>query len=222
MTTTSAVDRVLQDGVLHVAGADHGDELDAAWGDERRRAAHERDLGAATPRHARHGVSHLARGAVGEVTHGIERLPRRSGAHDHAKILQVLRADQHFGLFGDDVGIGQAPRAGVSACEKTRIGLEDRSSCVAERREVRLHRRVLVHVHVHRRANQNRRARGEGDRRQQVVRHPHGELGDHVRGRGRDDHCVGGIRELGCGRSRIPRSDRRANVPPVARTASAA
>ncbi len=92
--------------------------------------------------------------------------------------------------LGDFVGLREAALADPSAGEIAAARIDELHAARGERREVRLHRRVLEHVGVHRRREQDRLAQRQDERRQEVVGDPVRELGDDVGGRGRDQEQI--------------------------------
>jgi hypothetical protein len=81
----------------------------------------------------------------------------------------------------------------------TRTGSIGSAAALRERVQIRLGRRVPVHVHVHGGRNGQGRARGEQHRREQVVGEPGRQLCQQVGGGGRDQDHLGPVGELDVG-----------------------
>ena len=86
MTTTSAPRAVLEHGRFHLRRRLHPARPSMPAGTARRRRGHEHDVRAACRGRFGHGVALLARRAVGDEPHGVDRLSRAAGAH-HARAV---------------------------------------------------------------------------------------------------------------------------------------
>ena len=190
------VGRTGGDRLVHVLGGRDVHNLHIARAGQIDLAGDERHVRAAAGGGLRDRVAHAARGVVREIAHGVQRFLRRAGGDEHAlseKVLFMRRAvqdglQQHFGL-------GQLALPLRAAGEAARRGLDDLPAVAAERREVVLRDGVFVHLCIHRRRDRLRAAAGQHRGREHVVGKAVGELGDHVRGRGRDQHVIRPVRD---------------------------
>src|SRR5207248_10722834 len=144
------------------------------------------DRGAPAQRGRGDVVAHLARRAVGDVAHGIDRLARGTGGDNDRVAREVLRRREHGGEGGDDrFRLRQPTTTGEPGGQRAAVGLHHGHAARAQRGDVRGHRRMLPHAAVHRRRDQHRAARGQQQGGQEVVGDAVGGLGDEIGGGGR-------------------------------------
>ena len=180
----------------HLLGRDHGHRLHAFGGSQRRRAAHQRHLGAAPDGRPGQSVTHLPRRSVGDETDRVQRLPARPGGDDDLLARQILGPEQPADFLDDGRRFRKTALALVAAGQIAGGRLHDVVAGAPQLRQVRLHHGVGQHVHVHGRNHQQRRLCGQRHGGEQVIGNARGQFGDDV-GRGRGDHQqVGGVREI--------------------------
>ena len=155
----------------------------------------QRDLGAALRGDPGDRVALLARAAVADEAHRIDRLAGAAGGHQQLAAGQVVRQgvvalQQQLGQGGDLFGFGEPARAAVRAGEPPGGGFEHHGPAAAQRGHVVDGGRVLPHLGVHRRREQHRTSRGEQGRGQQIVGAAVHGPGQQVGGGGRDDDQV--------------------------------
>ena len=173
------------------------DDLDTGRIDQARGVARdERDVGAALGHHAGHRVALLARAAVSDESHRVDRLAGAAGGDQHLDAGQVVRqrvaaVQQQLGERGDLLGLGQAAGAAVGAGQAAGRGFENDCAAAAQRRDVVDGRRVKPHLGVHRRREQHGTSRGQQRRGQQVVGTARDRAGQQVSGGRRDDDEIG-------------------------------
>ncbi len=131
--------------------------------------------------------THAAGAAVADEAHRIDVLEGRARADQHAHAGKRARRARRDELGDDVLGFEQAPRAEFAAGLAAGRGTEHAHAALAQRREIRLRRRVRPHLLVHRRRERDRRGRRKTDRRQKIVRHAMREPRDEVGRRRRDD-----------------------------------
>ena len=156
----------------------------------------QRHVGAAPARLLGERDAHAPRGAVADEADRVERLARAAGRDEHA--LAGERSGAGEQLLGRG---GRSPPARTSARRRARprpvspssgpISSTPRSRSVSD---VRLRRRVRPHAVVHRRRDEHGPAMRERGLGEDVVGDPLRELGERVRGAGRDDEQVGARR----------------------------
>ncbi len=176
----------------HVPRALDPDEPDAgrvglvAWpGDENR-------LGAERGERGGDGVALLARGAVGDVAHGVDRLMGRPARHQRAPALELARSGEEALDRGDDLErFGDAAHAGLAVGERAGIGSDPTDAAGFEQREIGLGRRVVPHHDVHRRRDEHRLVGREQRRAREIVGKARRHAGEKVRRGRRDDDEVG-------------------------------
>ena len=182
----------------HLAGALHPHHGDALRIGDRDRSGDQGD-----PRPGLRGgggdrVALAARGAVGEVAHGIDRLVGRPRGHEHVPPGQRFFGDlaarqkpdagargalpqQRFESVGDLVRLGQPSGAELRLGHGALVGTDHRDAVRLQGREVALRGRVLPHPHVHGRGDQDRQGGGEqhcrGEIRRVAGRHPRHQVG---------------------------------------------
>ena len=137
----------------------------------------EGDVGAPAGGHLGDRVALLARRAVGDDAHRVDRLPGAAGGdqHPHARRGRWAcrrRRARRLGRGHDVGGIGEPSLADVAAGEATGLGVDHVHAAPAQRGEVLLHRGVLPHLGVHRRRHQHRGAGREQRGGEQVVGDP--------------------------------------------------
>ena len=188
-----------QHRVLHLGRGLDRHDLDA-----RRRGpadgGDEGDVGAPAGRDLGDGVALLARRAVGDDAHRVDRLAGAARGDQHPDPGEVVRAPAtRVGRGGDDVGrVGEPALADVAAGEAARLGVDHVHAPAPQRGEVLLHRGVLPHLGVHRRRHEDRRPGGEQRGGEQVVGDAGGVLAEQRGGGRRDDHEVGAAGRGGC------------------------
>ena len=140
--------------------------------------------------------------AVAHVADRVDRLARAAGGHEHAQPVHRRRRrlpSRPSTRLEDARRLGQPPHTPLPARgERARCsGSHDRRAARAQELQVRLRRRVLVHVVVHRRARP-RAARVEASAAlvSRLSASPCGELGERVGRRGRDAEHVGAPDQL--------------------------
>ena len=158
----------------------------------------EGDLGAPGGGLGGEGVTLLARRAVADEAHGVDRLAGAAGGDEHPQTGEVVRCRATARRRPRcRLGLGQPARADVAAGEAARRGLDHVDAAAPEGGQVVLHRGVLPHLGVHGRADQDRRPGGEQRGGEQVVGDAGGVGAEHPgRGRGDDDQ-VGRLAEAG-------------------------
>ena len=158
------------------------------------RRGQQHDLRAAQHTGTGHGVTHLAGGVVGQVTHGVHRLLGGTGRDHHLFARQVLLAGQlpqH--VIHQHALLGQTAGADVAAGQQAGAGRDDRKAVMLQRPDVILGNGVFQHVGVHGRGHQLGAVGRQGHGGQHVVGLAVGHFGNHIgRGRG-DEHQVGGV-----------------------------
>ena len=164
---------------------------------ERRRPAHQRDLGAAPARDARDARSPSCR-STGSRGSARDRSPPASGPRRRARARPrgPAASSTPTHRLDDLVGLGEPPRALVAARERAARRADDphaprraagaRFSCTA----ACSHMWTFIAG-----ATTMRRARREQHGREQIVRDAVRQLRDHVRGRRRDHDDVGRVGE---------------------------
>ena len=159
------------------------------------------DLGAAPGRGGGEGDAHAAAGAVADEADRVDRLAGAAGGDQDPQAVPgaLARRQRRLDPGQQALGVGQAAAAELAARgELALVGLDHLDPALAQRRQVRLGRRVGVHAVVHRRRDQARRRAGEEGGGEHRVGDAGGELGDRV-GRGRRDQegvAVGGQLEV--------------------------
>ena len=93
-------------------------------------ARDQRDVGAALGHHPSHRIALLARTAVADEAHRVDRLAGAAGADEDLHAGQVVRqrvaaVQQQLGQRGDLLGLGQPARAAVGAGEPARRRLQN-------------------------------------------------------------------------------------------------
>ena len=156
------------DRVLHVGRRLHVDPRDRRRdvGREReRRGRHQGHRRAAAGRGDGDGVALLARGAVRDEAHRIERLAGAAGAHDDARARAGRagspRPSRSRTRATITRGIGQPTFARVAAGQPPALGRDDLDAAPLQRGEVLAHRGVLPHLGVHGGADDHRRPGGQ-------------------------------------------------------------
>ncbi len=156
----------------------------------------QRDPGAGVERRAGDGVAHLARAAVGNAAHGVDRLERRSGGDQHACAGEQFWRDQAGDRLRDIERFEHSAHAGFAARLVAAVGAQYRHAVALQALDVAARGGVLPHLAVHGGGDDQRAFAREAQRREQVVREPVGELGDEIgRGGGNDDRVLA-AREL--------------------------
>ncbi len=161
-------------GLEHLGCRGDVDHAHAGWLGKRDGAGDERHVRAVRGGSRGDGISHLARGGVGEVAHGVHRFMRGAGRDDHALAGEVPAGAQAIERGRDDlVHRGQLADARLAAGEPSGLGAHDEVVAALERLDVRDRGEVLPHVHVHGRHHDD----GAGARKQGGA---HGVVGDAV------------------------------------------
>ena len=142
------------------------------------------------------GIALLARGAVGDVAHRIDRFIGRPGGEDRLQTGKPpVGMDERRDRIQDFVRLRHATRSEFAAGHLAFIRADDMDAVGLERRDVAPRRGVVPHPHIHRGRDQDRLVGGKKRRRSKVGGKPGGELGDQIGRRGRDDHQIGGARQ---------------------------
>ena len=169
------VGRVLGDRVGELGGRADVDHVHSRRVDQARRIARDqRDVGAALGHHPSHRKALLARTAVADETHRVDRLAGAAGADEDPHAGQVIRqgvaaVQQQLGERGDLLGLGQPACAAVGAGEASGRRLQDDRAPTAQRGDVVDGGRVKPHLGVHRGREEHRTSRGEQRGGQEVV-----------------------------------------------------
>ena len=135
------------------------------------RAADQRHVGAGGGGRRRDGVALLARRAIGEHAHRIERFAGRPRRDQDAFAGERAFAAQHrVGGGGDFERLGHAAEAGFAALgHLARIGSDECNAVGAQPRQIALRRLRRPHVRVHRRREQDRLVGREQHGGRQIV-----------------------------------------------------
>ena len=161
----------------------------------------QRDLGAALGGDARHRVTLLARAAVADEPHRVDRLAGAAGGHQELAAgevvgQRVVAFQQQLGQRGDLLRLGQPAGAAVGAGEPAERGFQHDRPAAPQGGHVVDGGRVLPHLGVHRRGEQHRTSRREQGRGQQVVGAAVRRAGQQIRGGRRHHDQVGLLAEL--------------------------
>ena len=133
----------------------------------------QRDLGAPLGRDAGHRIALLARAAVADESHGIDRLAGTACRDEHLDPGQFVRkpirpVEQQLSERGDLLGPGSRPAPLSEPVRRPEAGSSTRAPA-AQRRDVRHGGRVEPHLGVHGGREHHRTPRGEQRGGQQVV-----------------------------------------------------
>ena len=163
------------------------------------RGGDERDVGPPGGGLLGQGVALLARRAVADEAHRVDRLAGAAGGDEDAHAGEVAGALAEDALDGGhDVGrLGQAARALVAAGQAADAGLDHVDAAAAQHGQVVLHGRVLPHLGVHGRAHDDRRPGGQQGGGEQVVGDAGGVGAEHPGGGRRHHDEVGALAEPG-------------------------
>ena len=176
------------------------DDADAGGLGKRDGTRDERDVRAVGRSGSRDGVSHLARGRVGEIAHGVHRLVRGARRDDDAASGEVSAGANSIECGRDDL-LDRRELAGtrLAAGQPAALGAHEEVVAVLERLHVGDRGEVLPHVDVH----GGRHDDGAGAREQRgahgVIGDAVGHLGDDVGGGGAHERKVGPLGELDVG-----------------------
>ena len=110
----------------------------------------------------------------------------------------MCRREQRFDAREDLLGLGHPPDALLALCELTLGRPDELDSALAQRRDVRLRRRMEPHARVHRRRDEHRPRVGEHRLREHVVGETVRHARERVRRERRDDEQVP-VPEMGIG-----------------------
>lgn len=159
------------------------------------------DLGAALGRHPRHGIALLARAAVADEAHRVDRFAGAAGGDQHLAAgevvgQRVVAFQQQVGQGGDLLGFGQPARPAVRPGEAPGGGLEHHRAPPAQRGHVVDGGRVQPHLGVHGRREQHRASGGEQRGGQQIVGPAVHRARQQIRRRRRHHDQVGLLAEL--------------------------
>ena len=175
-----------------------GTKAQPAGGVQRSGRGDQDDLRAALVGGLGEGVAHLAAGAVAEEADGIDRLAGASGGDKDGfageVLLSAASCEGGENRLGDGFDVGEAAGAGHAAGEIAAAGLDDGDAAGFEQLDVGARGGMVPHVHVHRRGDDDGRGGGEEHGGEKVVGEAVGHFGENVRGGGRDDDSVGGLR----------------------------
>ena len=187
---------LLLDRRLQLGGSFHAAHAGANWW-RTVDGADEHDVGPACRRLSGDRVALLARAAVGDDPHGVDRLARPAGGDDepHPGEIGARRIEEARRCRHDLDRIGQPSSPGIAPSQAADGGPFDVDAAATQRGDVLGDCRVLPHLGVHGRADEHRRPRGEQRGHQQVVRQAGGVGGDHPGRGGSDDDEVRGLPE---------------------------
>ena len=181
---------------LHVRGRRRVDHLDAVRNADGQVGREQGHVGTPAFRLGGQRDAHPARGAVAEKTDRIERLARAAGADEdlgageRTLCLIDTCSEQRLDPRGDRLRLAHPPQSDLTFGELAGFGSDQLDAASPQRRHVRLRCLVLPHARVHRRRDQHgppvcQRRLGED-----VVGEAVGELGERVRGQGRDHEQI--------------------------------
>ncbi len=185
-----------RDGLEHLLGRDDGHKFGIGRRHQVGGAGDQCHLRAAGRGCLGNGIAHFAGGAVGEIPHRVQRLPRGTGGHQNPETGHVLfvgqcvqnRLQKHLRLrhlsFADD-------STGQSALRR----LHQLPAVVPQPQQIILRHRIFIHPRVHGGRGDFGTVTGQNSGCQHVVRQAVGQLGQHIgRGGGNNDK-VGLVRQ---------------------------
>ena len=150
--------------------------------------------------------AHPPAGAIRNIANRIQRLTRGSGSDQYALIPKVTLGIQGRTHCGNDVvQFRQSPGPDRAAGEFSHSRLHDPSAARPEGGQVLAGRGMLPHVRVHGRRQHERTAKGKMGRAEEIVGEPQRELGQHVRGGGRDKQDVSALSDIDVGNGAVQR-----------------
>ena len=209
ITTTSASGRLGQHGRAQLLGRADRDDADAERRGQVDVGRDQHDLGAAGGGHPGQRPALLARRAVAQVAHRVQRLAGAAGADHDAPAGQVVARARPRRARSTTVaraamsaGSGSRPGPESGPVSRPTAGGSDDGAAAAQRGDVVLGGGVQPHLGVHRRHEDHRTGRGEQRGGEQVVGPAHGGAGQQVGGGRGDDDEVGAlpdphVRDLG-------------------------
>ena len=165
---------------------------------DRDRAGHKADIRAKTSQGRGNGVALLARRAIGDVAHGVDRLVRRTRRDDDpaAGERPGPRVEQPFDRGDDFQRFGHASGAGLAALgHLADVRSDEEDAVLLQLRAVAPGRGVRPHSRVHRRRHQHRLVGRQKHRGCEIVGEAAGELGHQIGGGRRDDDQIGFARQ---------------------------
>ena len=162
------------------------------------RPGYQGDTRAGVESGARKSVTLFARGAVGDVTHRVDRLVRRTGGDQDMfsgkrkiRVLHVLSAEERLGGGNDLKRFAHPAGAGLASFRHFAAGRSNEADpAFLQFGRVAQGRRVLPHLRIHRRGGQNRLVRGKQHRGGQVIGDAMNHLGHQIGSGGRNQDQV--------------------------------
>ncbi len=170
-----------KNGVLHLFGSRHFDQLAMCRRMQRRGPADQNHLGASASRRIGQSIAHFSAGTVADKPDRIQRLARSPGSDEHnltGQVMTMPHGAEH--RVGDRFGLCHASGPHHAAGQRTRSRLDDLHATAAKRFKVGLRRGMLPHVHIHGWSHQDRGARCQIHRAQEIVGDAVGEFGQNV------------------------------------------
>ena len=175
-------------------GGFHVDDLRADRRSQRCGCCDQRDLRAHLQRGLGEGIALFAGGAIGDHAHGVERFLRPSRRdHDLFPGERTVLPEKDADMTDDLRRLEHASHAGKSRGEMSLRRTDEGRAALFQDLDIFLRGGVIVHAAIHGGRDQKRRLHGQRRDRQQGIRLPMRQLGDSIRGAGRNDEKIRGM-----------------------------
>ena len=192
--------QMLQHGLVHFASAFHIDALAARRGRLGHRPGDQDHARSTLGGLSCEREAHPPAGAIRDIANRVQRFARGSGSDQHALVLKIAPGTQRRAHGGDDVvQLGQSAGSDRATGEFSHCRLHDAGAARPEGGQVLAGRGMFPHVRIHGRRQHERTAKGKMGRAEEIIGEAQRELGQHVRGGGRDQQDVSALSDIDVG-----------------------